>query len=499
MTNTIKNKPYFICLMLALVWGLPAYAEPPRANAHSAPEVLTLDAMIEDIIEHYPSVNIAGIEIERARQEFAKVESQLGWVLSAQAGVSHDVTFINSLSDRFDTSANIGRRYESGTQFNVNGQYGYEDASVTFTPLIPNPAERARIDFSWRIPFGRGEDNPQYQQGKVTAESGLQAQTANQIFIIDNLIQQSINMYYDAAETYMRILDADKAIDRAKKLKKFIERNMQLGLSEKKDMLAVQAQLDKLISQRDGLYIAWSRQKSEINRLTGQQRHRDFIPSAEYREIAELGEFNTLLANVYERDPQMDFQRAQFKAAEANVALTRDAAQDQLDVVLSVGGSTLMGDTPVGHYSEEDLAGLARLEYQYDLDRRGFDAQLYQALLDKQKAEESLQKLEQDIQYSVDSLVQQIKFNKLAVSSNQRRFEIENKKLQEALQRYREGRSDTREIIDFENDLFASSLFYENQKLQLARVYASLNLLLGRVWDSAVIEKPRVKTPDTPQ
>jgi outer membrane protein TolC len=233
--------------------------------------------------------------------------------------------------------------------------------------------------------------------------------------------------------------------------------------------------------------------------LTGENLHRDFIPSDEYREITELSQFDNLLERVYERDPQMAFQRSQYKVAEANVALSRDAAEDQLDVVLSVGGSSLMGDTPLGYYSQEDLAGLARLEYQYDLDKRGFDAQLYQAMLDKQKADETIKKLEHDLEYSVDSLVQQIKYNKLAVSSNQRRLEIENKKLQEALQRYREGRSDTKEIIDFENDLFASSLFYENQKLQLARVYASLNLLLGRIWDTQVIEKAPPGAPGKPQ
>ena len=95
--------------------------------------------------------------------------------------------------------------------------------------------------------------------------------------------------------------------------------------------------------------------------------------------------------------------------------------------------------------------------------------------------------------------MQQIHFNKRAVKSNKQRLDIENKKLQEALQRYQEGRSDTREVIEFENDLFASSLFYENQKLQLARVYASLNLLLGRVWRSEVIQTPKVSTQGKPE
>ena len=195
----------------------------------------------------------------------------------------------------------------------------------------------------------------------------------------------------------------------------------------------------------------------------------------------------------------MEFQKAQVKTAQANVVLAKDARQEQVDVVLSVGGRAAKGDTATGTLSQDEWAGQAKLEYQYDLDKRGFDAQIYQAMLDKQKAEEELKKLEHDIQYSVDSLVQQIHFNKRAVKSNKQRFDIENKKLQDALQRYQEGRSDTREVIDFENDLFAGSLLYENQKLQLARVYANLNLLLGRVWDNQIIETPRMSVQGKPE
>jgi outer membrane protein TolC len=69
----------------------------------------------------------------------------------------------------------------------------------------------------------------------------------------------------------------------------------------------------------------------------------------------------------------------------------------------------------------------------------------------------------------------------------------EEQKMQDALQRYREGRSDTREVIEFENDLFASSLVYENQRLQLARTYALLNLQLGRIWQLEVLDASQDK------
>lgn len=482
MVRQRKISIYLFSIVIAVIGAWGVYAAEQKSI------VLTLEAMIDKIIKNYASITIASFEIERSRQEFAKVQSQLGWVFAAQTGVSHDVTFIDSPTDKFNAAASLGRRYQSGTRFDVTGQYTYEDSSINFSPLTPNPSERTRLDLSWRIPFGRGENNPQYQQGKITAESALQSQKANQVLIIDNLIQQAINLYYDAAETYVRILDANKAIARSYKLKKFIEKNKRLGLSEEKDVLAVQAQLDRLISQRDGLYVAWARQQSEINRLTGESMRSNVILSAEYKEVLELASFNDLLNRIYMRDPKIEFQRSLLKTAKANVALAKDAKAEQLDVVLSIGGRASKGNTPSGGFNQEEWAGQARLEYAYELDKRGFDAQIYQAILDKQKAEEELNKQKHDIRYSVDSLVQQIKFNKKAVESNRKRYKIENKKLKEALQRYYEGRSDSREVIEFENDLSASSLSYENQTLQLARAYANLNLLLGRIWKIDVLE-----------
>lgn len=488
-----RYKRVWLSLILFMLGGIVmAYAEETARE-------LRLEDMIARILQNYPTVTLASLEIEKSQQELHKVESQLGWIFGAQTGIGHDVTFIDAPTDRFDVGANLGRRYESGIKFDINGGYIYEDSSASFSPLAPNPSERVNLDLKWRIPFGRGEDYPEYQQGKILAESALESQKANQIYVVDNLVTQAINIYYDAAETYMRILDAEKAIDRAKKLQFFVEKNKSLGLAEKKDLLIVQAQIDRLVAARDNLYIAWSRQKAEINRLTGQSVSTGFTPSSAYDDIAELDDKTTLLALIYDRDPQVQFQQARMKSAEANITLAKNKKEEQLDVVLSVGARAAQGDTAAGSVNSEEWAGQARLEYLYEMDKRGFDAEIYQAMLDKRLAEEQLTKVKHDAAYSAESLMQQITDNKNALVSNKKRYEIEAQKMQDALQRYREGRADTREIIEFENDLFASSLVYENQKLQLARTYATLNLLIGRIWQPGILEERQIQIRNQPQ
>ena len=94
------------------------------------PKPKSLDNVINQVLTSYPSIKIAKLEIERARQEFAKIESQLGWILSAQTGVSHDVGAFNIPSDRFSAAASIGSVQESGNSLEISGQYSYEDSDT---------------------------------------------------------------------------------------------------------------------------------------------------------------------------------------------------------------------------------------------------------------------------------------------------------------------------------------------------------------------------------
>ena len=79
-----------------------------------AAERLSVHQMLARILETYPSLTVASLEVARAREETVRVEARLGWVLGAQAGVGHDVSFFGTPSDRFDAGATLNRRLESG-------------------------------------------------------------------------------------------------------------------------------------------------------------------------------------------------------------------------------------------------------------------------------------------------------------------------------------------------------------------------------------------------
>jgi outer membrane protein TolC len=444
-------------------------------NSHS------LNDVIVQVLHNYPSIKIARLEIDRARQEFAKIESQLGWILRAQTGVSRDVGVFNIPSDRFNASASIGTVQESGNSLEISGQYSYEDSDTVAIPSIANPSESTTLDLNYRIPFGQGEDNPGYSQGLVAAQAGLKATEATRIKQIDAVVQQTTQIYYDAANTFMRIRDANKSIERSRRLLKYVLKNRRLGLAEKKDVLNIQGLLTGKIADRDNLLIIWSRQRSELNRLLGKPIDNDFVPVVESGKSSL--EPKAVLDTVYARHPDLMLQKAQLKSAESQIELASNTGKDKFDVVLSVGARNNSGDTASGSINDSEWAGGARIEYQFSTDKRGFDAELYQSMLDKQLVEEQIEKIKRDLNYQVNSILEQINRNKVSAKSSKQRLIIEKEKVDEIIKQYRRGRATTTELIDNENTYFASSLLYETRKIELARKYAELDLLLGSLWD----------------
>ena len=81
MKNTLIYKLVMVTIVVAT--NTPVYAE-----------TLTVEQVLQRVVNHYPSIKTASIQVEKAKQESIKIDSQLGWQLGAQAGISRNVFFL---------------------------------------------------------------------------------------------------------------------------------------------------------------------------------------------------------------------------------------------------------------------------------------------------------------------------------------------------------------------------------------------------------------------
>ena len=447
-------------------------------------EEMTLVQVLQRVVDHYPSLKTAAIQVERARQTSKTIDSQLGWQLAAQAGVQRDSTLFGTPTDVIDVGGRLSRTLESGSILSFEASARREDSEGVFSPVIPNPSTTTNVDITYRKPLAKGSDNPLYTEGLAAAKAEVAASRAESETLYDQIASQVIDLYISAATIKARMHNKERAITRAKRLQNFINDRASLGISEDKDILQVNAQISSLQAELGALQTLWQKQLISLNRLMGREWSADLVIPQSIWLTASTSDFNTLFQAVKDHSPEIHSVDARIELADSAIRVRRDEREDNVDLVLFVGNRTQDGDTGFGDIDESEVVGGIRLEFKQSVDKTGVDAELYQAQLDRSAALQDKRQLIEDLQYELSSLLAEIEANKDAIKAYKLSVSNERKKLDDAVKRYRTGRTETDLLIRFEDELSQAEFALELQRLELVRRQYNLKLLQGKLWDT---------------
>jgi len=456
--------------------GLSLLASPLYA------QTMSFDQVLQKVVDHYPSLRTSEYQVEKARQESIKVESTLGWQLSAQGSVNHDLSLFGAPSDTVNLAGSLARKLDSGASLSVNADINRTDSDYAISPYLPNPATTTSLDVQYRQPLQRGVDNPDYVLDRDNAEVQQRLASAERASRYDQLASQLVDIYLGLARVQSQIANTEQAIVRSKRLKKYIARRFNLGLAEDKDRLQVEAQLKGHEATLQTLKQAQVKQVVALNRLMGREAQAS-LQLQQPQAVFEHDDMQ-LLPRVQQHSPALKSVDGRLQLAENSIRASRDARKDQLDMVVYLGNKTNAGDTAGGSLKDTEVVGGLRLEYNRGLDRRGYDAQLYQAQLDRYAAISDKRQVMEDLKYNLASLLADRDSVKQTIQAYALSVTSEQKKLQDAEKRYRQGRTDTDQLIQFEAQLSAAELNLELQRIELLGVEQKLRLLTGQLWDN---------------
>jgi len=449
-------------------------------------EKLSMQQVLQRVMDHYPSIKSAALQVQKAREENIKAESQLFWLLNANAGFARQTSLFGTASDRYSMGAALNRNLDNGGLLGFNANLAKEDAEDTFGPTVPNPSTKTRFDVNYRHRLQKGADNPQYAESKVAAKAGEQLAQSDELVLYDSLANQVIELYLSAATTRARINSIDKTIERGLRLKKYIDDEFKLGLSEEKDVLQVNARLSINEADKKSLLVVWQQQLISLNRLMGRQWDKDLLPDTGLNQ-PEIMSFDDIYFETQKYSPALKGIEARLLLTDSAIRRSRDEQKDQLDLVMFLGNEFNQGDTSIGDLDESELIGGLSLEFNRGLDKSGLNAALRQAHFDRGVALQDKKQLLEDIQYNVASLLAEIKSSEQALNAFRESVTAERKKLDEATLRYKDGRIETDRIIDFESQLATAELSYDLQTIELSRRYHKVNLLRGSIWEGLIL------------
>ena len=473
----MKNK----ILVINILWLSIVFVQVVSANTHDDKNELTIYQVMQRVIDRYPSLKISALQLEQATSQRQQVESQLGWILNSSGGITHDLTALGTPSDRLDVTGTIGRQLKSGSSVSINGGYRYEDSSLSFNPSLPNPAHTTRLDLSYRMPLLKGEGNPLYSEGIISADAGQELASANALLTRITLAERVSNLFYASVLTEARLDNAMKSVQRTRKLQTFINKNVRLGLSEQKDTLQIRAQLHSKLADLSAIELQVKQHQSSLNRLM-LENWKYTIKATLSPPEDEIYNIHELIETTKSYHPAVKISQANFNIAKSKINSALDDKNDSLDFVVSVGSRTSNGENATTTVSEQDWAGSVKLEYQHLFDDKGISSKYKQALIEKSIAQQNIQTSLDDIGYTVSGLVAEINAAKLAVKTAKQKLKSESLKFKEVVQRFRSGRANTDQVIQFQNDYSFAELSYQNQKVGLNRRVVALQIFTGHFW-----------------
>ena len=468
-----------ILLLVHIQSGYAANANPDDSASEIQPK--SYESVLARVIAAYPNLQSAIIQVQRSTLELDRIYATLTWKAAVDTSISHDLAGFGTPADSVIARGVLSRMLESGDSISLDASYNRVDNEIVFVPTLPNPSNDTAINLSYRKPLKKGAGNVEYQSRKETAQAQISSSQAEEFELRDLLARQVAGLYFGLATIEVNLDNTREGIDRLQRLLEFVERNKKLGISEEKDILQSQARLDRKRAELASLETARNQQIYNLNRLMNIPASTQFTSELDYSE-QNIPARENLLEEVFAYSPALNKAYASKKAAESNIDLQRNNKKDVVDVILSVGARSKIGPAQETDIDETDLAGKVGLEYRAALDKSGLRAALQQAILSRDIADNQIHQLDIDLSNEVDRLQGLIRDQKKSIASKVRLKLAEKQKFDEAVSRFRTGRTTTADLIIFEEDLSISEAALANAQVELVSSINELSRLRGAIW-----------------
>ncbi len=481
--HSIPLHRFHISLLLwLLAFYLPGHAQGPvTEDTVKTVESKTYETVLARVIEAYPNLQSAILQVQRSVLELDRIYATLGWQASADTGFSHDLGGFGTPADTVTARGALTRKLESGDRITLDASYVRTDNEIVFINTLPNPSNDSAINLSYRKPFQKGAGNVEYHSLEEAAKAQVSATQAEEFELKDLLAKQVANLYFGLATIEVNHVNNSEGIDRLRRLLEYVARNKKLGISEESDILQSQARLDRKLAALAILETARNQQLYNLNRLMNISATARYSSRLDYTK-KEIPARNILHEQVFSYSPALNKAQAAKQTAESNIKIQRDNKKDTLDVIVSVGARAKTGPTEKTDIDETDFAGKVGLEYRAALDKSGLRAALQQALLSRDIADNQIRQLDIDLNNEIDRLLGLIRDQKKSIRSNTRLMQAEKMKFDEAVSRFRTGRTTTADLIIFEEDLSVAESALANSQVDLISTLNELARLRGTIW-----------------
>ncbi|ATX79097.1 Outer membrane efflux protein [Mariprofundus aestuarium] len=479
-----------VTTLLLSAWAMPAAAEE-----------MDLKTAIERVISSHPDLDVSLIDRQIAQTDSRRVEGMLDPVVTARIGASEETVPTSSSFQPSETrlgqlSASIAKPLASGGTLGANFNYIRTSQAYPPSPLAAqlssfNPAYRNQINLNYRHPLLKGSDRPDYSQSLIASEAGVRAANMQQLVTARILALKATNAWFQLASDDINIRIADQAVQRANELLNYQQVREKFGLIETADRLQAEA---LLAGRKTDLQRARARRASSLNNLNMLMRRAPEsaidirIEATDERTAPEM---HTAMAIAEQKRAELKLLKAQMDAAEAQLMIARDGDNMKLNLVAEVGTRALdtsAAGAAAGGLSANDHYASLSVELSEVLGRNSARATMAKAELQRQRVNAQLRSTMEQIRSDLATAITALRNGKPTLLAARKQSEAEKRKFRAEMKRYREGRSDTATLVQFEGELARAELNADLQALTLQLASRQLLWAQGNLLESLHID-----------
>ncbi len=448
--------------------------------ASAAEDTISLKHVIEQVLRNHPDLRISHIDSAIAATGSDSVQGLLDPRIQASAGIAQDQTPVSSSFQPTETriaqfNAGASKTLAFGDTLGVDFSYN-RNLQLFNSPFAAqlasiNPSYRSQMNLRYRHPLLKGNGLPAYAQGLEAAEQRHTASRLQSAVLAHQLTLSALNLFYQLALDDVNIHYAELAVARARRLLAYQRQREDFGLIEETDRLQAEALLATRKTQLQQAIARRETDQTSLNRLMLQPATKPLnitLPPVSEDDTSET--LPAALQQARQSRPEIRLLEAQLKASEADLLIVKDEDQAQLDVVAELGTRTLdatAGSAAGKTFSINDHYAALSLEFSDTVLGHREKAAIRNAELKKQRILAENNKALENIQDELAAATTAIRTLEPTVALTRRQAEIELRKFNEEIERYRQGRTDTATLVQFEGDLHNAELQAELQRLRL--------------------------------
>ncbi len=460
--------PYRTPALIALI-ATALLASWPAAAADTGATSLSLRDVLHEVLENHPDLSLSRLQVDLSATGTDKLEGMLDPQVKLSGNYSDETQpttspFAASGTNIAGVSGSISKPLADGST--LSGSLQYNRTRLNYPATVPtafqsslNPAYQSRIDLTYRYPLLRGHGNPSYHEQKAASEQDTAAARWSVDVQRQALSQQALALYYQVAADEISVQLSQEAVGRAEKLLQYQKFRENLGLIETADRLQAEALLTTRRLDLANARAALRRDRTDLNRLMlhapdqplriglGQQKQQ--LPSPPQV-------LDKLLQRAEQQRPEFRVIDARLAASEARLIAARDEHKTSVDLVGQVGSRALTGSAGTAFNNSftvnDRFVGLG-IEVSDTIGDHASEASIRAAELTREQALLQKRQARENIKTELADARTALLNARSTLQAARQRAAVEKRKFAAEMQRYRQGRTDTATIVQFEGDL----------------------------------------------